>query len=70
MSPSLPLTEHLADVGLDVDVLEVLDGVRVVQPQRRVQPDRHPHTVTNPRHLADLQIKMGISLVKACWTIL
>ena len=51
------LTEHLADVGLDVDVLEVLDGVRVVQPQRGVQPDGDPHAVAHPRHLADLKCR-------------
>lgn len=50
-------TQHLADVGLDVDILEVLVGVSVEQPKRGVQPDGHPDTVTVPgqqTHLAVL----------------
>ena len=49
------LTEHLADVGLDVDVLQVLDGVRVVQPEGGVQSDGDPHAVAHPGHLANLK---------------
>ena len=49
-------TEHLADVRLDVHVLEVLVGVRVVQPQGRVQPDRDPHPVADPGQLTDLAL--------------
>ena len=47
-------TEHLADVGLDVDVLEMVVGVGVVEPEGGVQPDRDPDTVTHPRHLPHL----------------
>lgn len=36
------LTQHLADVGLDVHVLQVLVGVGVVEPQCGVQADGHP----------------------------
>ena len=52
----LALTKHLADVRLDVDVLEVLLGVGVVQPEGGVQPDRDPDAVTHPGHLADLRL--------------
>ena len=52
----LALTEHLADVGLDVHVLEVLLGVGMVQAEGGVQSDRHPDPVTHPGHLADLRL--------------
>ena len=47
-------TEHLADVGLDVDVLEVVESVGVVEAERGVQPDGDPHPVTHPGHLPHL----------------
>lgn len=56
------LTQHLADIGLDVHVLQVLVGVGVVQPQRGVQADGHPHTIADPRQLPHLALPpwMGI----------
>ena len=47
-------TEHLADVGLDVYVLEVVESVGVVEAERGVQPDGDPHPVTHPGHLPHL----------------
>ena len=38
-------TQHLADVGLDVHILEVLVGDCVVEAERGVQPDGHPHAI-------------------------
>ena len=52
----LALTEHFADVRLDVDVLEMLLGVGVVQAEGGVKPDRDPDAVTHPGHLADLRL--------------
>lgn len=42
------LTQHFADVGLDVDVLKVLEGVSVEQPESGVQSDGHPDTIAVP----------------------
>lgn len=50
------LTQHLADIGLDVHILQVLVRVGMVQSQRRVQADGHPHTVANPRQLPHLAL--------------
>lgn len=55
-------TEHLADVGLDVDVLQVLHGVGVEQPQGGVQPDGHPDAVAFPGQLTDLAVLAGVSV--------
>ena len=58
----LALTEHLADVRLDVDVLEMLLGVGVVQTEGGVKPDRDPDSVTHPGHLANLRLLPGMSV--------
>lgn len=50
------LTQHLADVGLDVDVLKVLEGVSVEQPESGVQSDGHPDTIAIPGQLTDLAV--------------
>lgn len=55
-------TEHLADVGLNVDVLQVLQGVGVEQPQGGVQPDGHPDAVTFPGQLTDLAVLAGVGV--------
>lgn len=55
-------TEHLADVGLDVNVLKVLQGVGVEQPQSGVQPDGHPDAVTFPGQLTDLAVLTGVGV--------
>ena len=47
-------TEHLADVGLDVDVLEVVESVGVVEAEGGVQPDGDPDPVPHPGHLPHL----------------
>lgn len=52
----LVLTEHLADVGLDVDVLEVLVCVCVEQSESGVQLDGHPDPVPMPGQLTDLAV--------------
>ena len=54
------LTQHLADVRLDVHVLEVLVRVGVVEPQGGVEPDRHPHAVADPRQLPHLALPAGV----------
>lgn len=58
----LPLTQHLADVRLNVHILQVLMGVGMVEPESRVQADRHPHPITNPCQLPNLALPpwMGI----------
>lgn len=50
------LTQHLADVGLDVDVLKVLEGVSVEQPESGVQSDGHPDAVAIPGQLTYLAV--------------
>lgn len=50
------LTQHLADVGLDVDILKVLEGVSVEQPEGGVQSNGHPDTVAIPGQLTYLAI--------------
>lgn len=49
-------TQHLADVGLDVDVLKVLEGVSVVQPESGVQSDGHPDAIAIPGQLTYLAL--------------
>lgn len=56
------LTQHFADVGLDVDVLKVLEGVSVVQPESGVQSDGHPDTVTIPGQLTYLAVLTRVSV--------
>lgn len=55
-------TEHLADVGLDVNVLKVLQGVGMEQPQSGIQPDGHPYTVTFPGQLTNLAVLTGVGV--------
>ena len=50
------LTQHLADVGLYVHILEVLVGVGVEQPEGGVQTDGHPDPITHPCQLAHLAL--------------
>lgn len=57
-----PLTEHLADVRLDVHILQVLVRVGVVEAQRGVQPDRHPHAVADPSQLAHLALPTRVGV--------
>lgn len=56
------LTQHLADVGFDVHVLEVLKGVGVEQSESGVQSDGHPDAVTMPGQLADLTVLTRVSV--------
>lgn len=42
------LTQHFADIGLNVDILEVLVGVSVEEPEGGVESDGHPDTVAIP----------------------
>lgn len=50
------LTQHLADVGFDVDILEVLKGVSVEQSESGVQSDGHPDAIAMPGQLTDLAV--------------
>lgn len=50
------LTQHLADVGFNVNVLKVLEGVGVEQPECGVQSDGNPDTVAIPGQLTHLAI--------------
>lgn len=70
--PALPpaasaLTQHLADVGLDVDVLQMLVRVRVVEPQGRVQADGHPHPVADPCQLPHLALPPRVRVKRLLW---
>lgn len=56
------VTEHLADIGLDVYVLKVLVCERVVQTQRGVQTDGHPYAVSDPGQLPDLALPSRVSV--------
>lgn len=56
------LTQHLADVGLDVHVLQVLVGVGVVQPQRGVQADGYPYPITDPCQLPHLALPPWVGI--------
>lgn len=49
-------TQHLADVRLNVNVLKVLEGVSMEQPESGVQSDGHPDTIAIPRQLTHLAI--------------
>lgn len=55
-------TEHLADVGLDVDVLEVLVGASVEQPEGGVQFNRHPDAIAVPGQLTNLTVLTGVGI--------
>ena len=56
------LTQHLADVGLDVHVLEVLEGVGMEQPEGGVQSDGHPDPVPVPGQLTHLAVLTGVGV--------
>lgn len=56
------LTQHLADVWLDVHILEVLVCVCMVEAQGGVQPDRHPHAVADPRQLPHLTLPTWVGV--------
>lgn len=56
------VTQHLADVWLNVHILEVLVCVRMVETQGRVQPDRHPHTIANPCQLPHLTLPTRVGV--------
>lgn len=56
------VTEHLADIGLDVNILKVLMCERVVQSQCRVQTDGHPYAVSDPGELPDLAFSARVSV--------
>lgn len=58
----LKLTQHFADIWLDVHILEVLVRVRMVQPQGGIQPDRNPHAVTDPGQLPYLALPPGVGI--------
>lgn len=55
-------TEHFADVGLDVDVLKVLAGVSMEQPERGVQPYGHPDAVAIPGQETHLTVLTGVGV--------
>lgn len=56
------LTKHLADVRLNVDILQMLMAVGMIEPQRGVQADGNPHSISNPCQLSHLALptRMGI----------
>lgn len=56
------LTQHLADIGFDVDVLEVLEGVSVEQSEGGVQSDRHPDAIAMPGQLTDLAVLTRVGI--------
>lgn len=60
VAESAALTQHLADVGLNVDVLKVLEGVSVEKPEGGVQSDGHPDAVPVPGQLTDLAFLTGV----------
>lgn len=55
-------TQHLADIGLYVHVLEVLVGVSVKQTKSRVEANGHPDTIADPGQLPHLTLfaRMGV----------
>lgn len=55
-------TQHLADVGLNVDILEVLVGVSVKQAQSGIQSDGHPDAVSHPGQLPHLALFARMSV--------
>lgn len=56
------VTEHFADVGLDVHILKVLVCECMVQSQCGVQTDGHPHAVSDPGELPDLALPARMSV--------
>ena len=61
-APADGLTQHLADVGFDVHILEVLEGVSVEQSESGVQSDGHPDAVAVPGQLADLAVLTRVGI--------
>ncbi len=56
------LTQHLADVRLDVNILQVLVCVCVEEPEGRVQTNGHPDAVSIPRQLPHLTLLTRMSV--------
>ena len=54
------LTQHLWNVGLNIHILQMLVRVCMIQSQRGVQADRHPHPVPHPGHLPHLRLFPGV----------
>jgi len=61
-NPEPRLTEHFADIRLDVNILQVLMGVGVVQSQSRVQANRNPNSVPEPCQLSHLAFFPGMNI--------
>lgn len=55
-------TQHLGDVGLYVDVLEVLVGVGVEQSEGGVQADGYPDPISHPGQLTHLTLLPGVGV--------
>lgn len=55
-------TQHLADIGLNVHILEMLVRVGMKQPEGRIQSDGHPDTIADPGQLPYLALftRMGV----------
>lgn len=56
------VTKHLADVRLDIHILQMLMCESVVQAERRIQPDWNPDTITNPCQLPHLALLAWVSV--------
>lgn len=56
------LTQHLADVRLNVHVLEMLVSVSVKQAEGRVQADGNPDAIPNPGQLSNLALLARMSI--------
>jgi len=56
------LTEHLADVRLNVNVLQMLICVGMIEPQRTVQPHRQPDALSHAHHLTHLALGTTVSV--------
>lgn len=56
------LTQHLADIGLNIHILEVLESVGVEKAQGGVQTNGHPDAITHPGQLTHLALlpRVGI----------
>ena len=55
-------TQHFADVGLYIHILEVLVGVGMEQPESGVQTDGHPDPITHPCQLAHLALLTRVGI--------
>lgn len=56
------LTQHLADVRFNVNILKVLKGVSVEQSESGVQSDGHPDTITVPGQLTYLAVLTRVGI--------